>query len=75
MKGAALMRRVFLCAVLSLLLHTTLLAQGTKEQIKIVLKHDNDAREMRGRAHFARGSYDQAIDDFTKSIELNRSDA
>jgi len=44
------MRRVFLCAVLSLLLHTASSAQGTKEQIKIFLKHDNDASELQTKS-------------------------
>jgi len=74
MKGAALMRRVFLCAVLSLLLHTTLLAQGTKEQIKIVLKHDNDAREMQTKSQLQKllAQYDLSRFIFTKEIIIDR---
>ncbi len=69
------MRRVFLWAVLNLLLHTTLLAQATKEQIQISVKHDNDASEVQTKSQLQKllAQYDLSRFIFTKEIIIDRS--
>ena len=74
MKDAVFMRRVFLCAVLSLLLHTASSAQGTKEQIKISLKHSDDAGEVQTKSQLQKllSQYDLSRFIFTKEIIIDR---
>ena len=74
MKGVVFMRRVFLCAVLSMLFHATSLAQGMKEQIKISLKHDNDASEAQTKSQLLKllAQYDLSRFIFTKEIIIDR---
>ena len=69
------MRRVFLCAVLSLLLHTISLAQGTKEQVRISVKHDNDASELQTKSQLQKllAQYDLSKFIFTIEIIIDRN--
>jgi len=69
------MRRVFLCAVLSLLLHTASSAQGTKEQVKISVKHDNDASELQTKSQLQKllAQYDLSKFIFTIEIIIDRN--
>ena len=69
------MRRVFLCAVLSLLLHTASSAQGTKEQVQISVKHDNDASELQTKSQLQKllAQYDLSKFIFTKEIIIDRN--
>jgi hypothetical protein len=75
MKDEVVMRRVFLCALLSLLLHTTSLGQGTKEQINISLKHNDDAGEVQTKGQLQKllAQYDLSRFIFTKEIIIDRS--
>ena len=68
------MRSVFLCALLSLLMHTTSLGQDTKEQIRISLKHNDDAGEVQTRSQLQKllAQYDLSRFIFTKEIIIDR---
>ena len=69
------MRRVLLCALLSLLLHSTSLAQGTMEQVRISVKHDNDASELQTKSQLQKllAQYDLSKFIFTKEIIIDRN--
>ena len=68
------MRSVFLCALLSLLMQTTSLGQGTKEQIRISLKHNDDAGEVQTKSQLQKllAQYDLSRFIFTKEIIIDR---
>ena len=68
------MRRVLLCAVLGLLACMSAAAQGAQDQLKISLKHNDDAGEVQTRNQLQRllAQYDCSKFIFTRDIVIDR---
>ena len=68
------MRRILLCALLGLLLYMTSAAQGKQDQLKISLKHNDDAGEAQTRSQLQRllAQYDCSKFIFTKELVIDR---
>src|SRR2546421_1005332 len=75
LNGRGFIRRLVLFAVSGLLLQTSSLAQVMKEQVRISVKHDDDASEVQTKSQLQKllAQYDLSRFIFTKEIMIDRT--